>query len=95
MVWFFKEVVPTLGHNAFHTHQVSKVPGGEAPRADVVGPEAALETDVELLKLFAKGSIDGGHQIFQGLLESHQFTKGILQQTIKRKYKRSKVTSLL
>ena len=79
--------LPTLGNNAFHTDQASKVAGSEGPGADVVGPEAALETNVEVLKLFGKGGINGGHQIFQGLLERDQFTERILQHTAKGEYK--------
>ena len=70
---------PTLGDDALHADQVAQVAGGEGPGADVVGPEAALEPDVEVVKLFGEGGVDGGHQIFQGLLESDEFTEGILQ----------------
>ena len=78
---------PTLGDDALHADQVSQVAGGEGPGADVVGPEAALEPDVEVVKLFGKGGVDGGHQIFQGLLESDEFTKGILQNAAGGEYK--------
>lgn len=46
----------------------------------MLGAEAALQPDVEVLVLLGIGGIDGGNEILQGALEGDQLLKGVAQE---------------
>lgn len=46
----------------------------------MLGAEAALQPDVEVLVLLGIGGINGGDKILQGTLEGDQLLKGVAQE---------------
>lgn len=70
----------TFCHDALHTDNAAEETGRQRPRRHVLGAEAALQPDVEVLVLLGVGGVDGGDKILQGALEGDQLLKGVAQE---------------
>lgn len=70
----------TFGHDALHADDAAEETGCQRPRRHVLGAEAALQPDVEVLVLLGVGGINGGDKILQGTLEGDQLLKGVVQE---------------
>lgn len=83
----FEKCVPlwdqllTLGDDALNAHHAAQQAWGEGSGSDVLGAEAALEADVELVVLLGVGGVHRGHQVLQGVLKRQQLRKGIVHQS--------------
>lgn len=64
----------TFGDNAFHTHQATDQVRLECAGGDVLSSKAALKSNVELLKLFGKCSVNTHHILLQCTLQNTQGT---------------------
>lgn len=70
----------TFRHDALHTDNAAEETGRQRPRRHVLGAEAALQPNVEVLVLLGIGGINRGDKILQGSLEGDQLLKGIAQE---------------
>lgn len=66
----------TLGDNTLHTDHAAQQAGGQSTWGDMLGSEAALQTNIKLLMLLSEGGVHRGNQILQGPLERQQLLKG-------------------
>lgn len=71
----------TFGDDALHTHHAAQQAGGQGARGDVLGAEASLQADVELLVLLGVCGVHRGHQVLQSPLERQQLLEGIAHQS--------------
>lgn len=78
---FLRHQLLTLGDDALDTHHAAKQARGQGSGSDVLGAEAALQANVELVVLFGVGGVHVGHQVLQGPLERQQLHEGIVHQS--------------
>lgn len=71
----------TLSDDSLHAHHAAEQARGQGPGGDVLGAEAALQADVELVVLFGVGGVHVGHQVLEGALEGQQLHEGIVHQS--------------
>lgn len=74
----------TFGDDALHAHHGAQQAGREGTRRDVFAPEAALQSDEELLELLGVSGVDGGNQILQRALERQELLERVAQQPVNR-----------
>lgn len=71
----------TFRHNAFHTDEVAKVTGSHTARGDVLSSEAALKTNMELLKLLPIAIVYSQHELLHSSLEGQDLQLSIVQES--------------
>lgn len=71
----------TLCDDALHTHHAAQQAGGQGAWGDVLGAEAPLQADEELLVLLGVGAVHRSHQVLQSPLERQQLLERVAHQS--------------